>query len=105
MRAGFAEPVMDTERLTITYRDLDTLLGELKGSGSTNVALGRARGLRSRDSQRAARERFEATRANAVLPVTLEVVYGHAWATGTQRRPRGEQNFAIPISSIGRRQR
>ena len=105
MRAGFAEPVMDTERLTITYRDFASLLGELRGSGSTNVALGRGRGLGSRASQRAARERFEATRTNAVLPVTLEVVYGHAWATGAPKRPRGEQDFAVPVTSIGRRQR
>lgn len=105
MRAGFAEPVMDTERLTITYRALDTLLGELKGSGSTNVAFGRGRGLRSVASHRSARERYEATRANDVLPVTLEVVYGHAWGTGTPKQSRGDQTFAVPVASIGRRKR
>jgi malonyl-CoA O-methyltransferase len=106
MRAGFAEPVMDTERLTVTYRDLDTLLAELKGSGSTNLALGRSRGLRSVAAHRAARERYEATRTNAVLPVTLEVVYGHAWASGVAQRSRREGDaVAVPISSIGRRNR
>jgi len=104
MRAGFAEPVMDTERLTITYRDLDTLLGELKGSGSTNLARGRARGLRSGARHQAARSNYEAARDRSVLPVTLEVVYGHAWASGAMKTGRrADQPFAVPISSIGRR--
>jgi malonyl-CoA O-methyltransferase len=104
MRAGFAEPVMDTERLTITYRDLDTLLGELKGSGSTNVALGRSRGLRSRHRHQLATASYEATRCDSLLPVTLEVVYGHAWASGMTRRGRAtSRDFAIPVGSIGHR--
>jgi malonyl-CoA O-methyltransferase len=106
MRAGFAEPVMDTERLTITYRDLDTLLRELKGSGSTNVAHGRARGLRSSARDQVARSSYESTRTQSLLPVTLEVVYGHAWASGVAKRARrGDEPFAVPITSIGRRKR
>jgi malonyl-CoA O-methyltransferase len=106
MRAGFAEPVMDTERLTITYRDLDTLLGELQGSGSMNVAQGRARGLRSRARHEAARRSYESMRAQSLLPVMLEVVYGHAWASGAAKSARrGDEPLAVPISSIGRRKR
>jgi malonyl-CoA O-methyltransferase len=104
MRAGFAEPVMDTERLTITYRDLDSLLRELKGSGSMNLAEGRSRGLRSRDRDRTALERYESARQNSLLPVTLEVVYGHAWASEARRkRPSAGQPFTVPVGSIGRR--
>ncbi len=36
MRAGLAEPVMDTERLTVTYPHLDALLQELTAMGSSN---------------------------------------------------------------------
>lgn len=106
LRAGFAEPVMDTERLTITYRTVDQLLGELKGSGSTNVAAGRARGLRSRARHRHACDRYEAARQGSLLPITLEVVYGHAWGSERSRAPKtSAESFAVPISSIGRRQR
>ncbi len=45
MRAGLAEPVMDTERLTRNLPHLDALLKELAASGSTNLAHGRTRGL------------------------------------------------------------
>lgn len=103
MRAGFAEPVMDTERLTVTYRDLDSLLTELKGSGSTNLARGRARSLRSTRRHRLACQRFESGKKNHVLPVTLEVVYGHAWATDRTPIRARRDSFAIPVARIGRR--
>jgi malonyl-CoA O-methyltransferase len=103
MRAGFAEPVMDTERLTITYRSLDALLAELRRTGSTNIAHGRKRGLQSRVHHRQALARYEAARRESLVPVTLEVVYGHAWATGTRKTRDAAGEFAVPIRSIGRR--
>ena len=61
LRAGFAEPVMDAERLTVTYGDLTALLAEIRGSGARNIAQGRPRGLmgraRARSCDRAARTR------------------------------------------------
>jgi malonyl-CoA O-methyltransferase len=103
MRAGFAEPVMDTERLTITYQTVDALFAELQGTGSTNLAHGRTRGLTSSRRQRAAKERYESIPSEGRLPVTLEVVYGHAWSSGVQARKEGGE-FAIPVGRIGRRQ-
>ena len=102
IRAGFAEPVMDTERLTVTYRDLDALLRELKGSGSTNLALGRSRGLPSRRDHQRARAAYTAEIRNGVLPVTLEVVYGHAWAIEQRGRKQTGDIHKVPITSIGR---
>jgi malonyl-CoA O-methyltransferase len=105
LRAGFAEPVMDTERLTVTYRDLDSLFRELKGSGSTNLASGRPRALRSREREERARAAYPLLEANAVLPVTLEVIYGHAWASGSQSRRRADGVATVPVGAIGRLQR
>jgi len=104
MRAGFAEPVMDTERLTITYRDPETLLAELVGSGSANVAHGRRRGLVGRTARQRLVDACEAGRRDGVLPVTLEVVYGHAWVAERGRKlaaPAGETR--ISVRDIGRR--
>jgi malonyl-CoA O-methyltransferase len=97
LRAGFAEPVMDTERLTITYKNADSLLRELKGSGSTNRAAGRSRGLRSRHPE------FAST--NTVIPMTLEVVYGHAWASMPRNRSTRDGIFKVPVGSIGKTKR
>lgn len=106
MRAGFAEPVMDTERLTVTYRDPQTLLAELVGSGSANVAHGRRRGLVGRTARQRWIEAYEAARRDGVLPITLEVVYGHAWVAERGRKltaPDGETR--ISVRDIGRRGR
>jgi len=105
MRAGFAEPVMDTERLTVTYRGLDSLLRELKGSGSTNLAEGRRRTLSARGRLRRARSIYESSAVDGLLPVTLEVVYGHAWAIERPDATASREGVRIPISQIGRRQR
>jgi malonyl-CoA O-methyltransferase len=102
MRAGLAEPVMDAERLTVTYPDLDALLRELTASGSSNVAQGRARGLTTRSRLASLRKVIEPTMKQGALPISVEVVYGHAWA-GQMRRPKlpsGE--FRIPVSSLKR---
>jgi malonyl-CoA O-methyltransferase len=98
----FAEPVMDCERLTVTYAAVDDLMRDLKTLGAYNVTAGRARGLTGRrrlDAMRAAYERF---RADGRLPATYEVVYGHAWAP--MQRQVEEGVTAVPISAINRRQ-
>ena len=43
--AGFSDPVMDMEMITLTYTKLDDLFHDLRVSGSTNAALSRPRGL------------------------------------------------------------
>jgi malonyl-CoA O-methyltransferase len=104
LRAGFADPVMDTERLTITYPDVDALLRELADSGSGNVAMGRRRGLTGRIATAKFRERYESFRRDGRLPASLEVVYGHAWAVDRGRRPGAASGeMRIPVSSVTRR--
>ncbi|MBB6093111.1 malonyl-CoA O-methyltransferase [Povalibacter uvarum] len=104
VRTGFAEPVMDTERLTITYSNVETLFGELRRTGSTNQAQGRPRHLTGRSAGQRLREACDRALVENVLPVTLEIVYGHAWAGQTRRggaSDRGETR--VPVTSIGRR--
>ena len=105
MRAGFAEPVMDTERLTVTYKDWPALLSELRGSGSTNLAYGRPHGLSGRAAADRARQTLESLRRNNVLPITLELVYGHAWAGTLRKRGQPGGEVLIPLGALTRRQR
>jgi malonyl-CoA O-methyltransferase len=80
LRAGFADPVMDQEILTLTYSDLPSLLRDLRGVGVRNALAGRPRGLFGPRRLRAAAE-FYASRyaCQGRLPATWELVYGHAW--------------------------
>lgn len=79
VRSGFADPVMDMERLTLTYRDLTALLSELHASGGRTARAGRPPGLRGSAWRASLEERYGAFRAEGRLPVTCEIVYGHAW--------------------------
>jgi malonyl-CoA O-methyltransferase len=76
---GFADPVMDVERLTVTYPSPEALFSELRQSGSTCAAPGRRRGLTGRRTWRAVCEAYEKQRVEGRLPASFEVVYGHAW--------------------------
>jgi len=80
LQARWAEPVMDAERLTVTYRDLATLMLDLKHIGAHNVTRGRARGLTGKRRFQAFAAAYEQFRSDGVLPSTYEVVYGHAWS-------------------------
>jgi len=77
--AGFADPVMDAERLTLTYKDSAVMLRELKAVGGHNATLGRPRGLMGRERWRRMLEALERCRRDGRLPATYEVIYGHAW--------------------------
>jgi malonyl-CoA O-methyltransferase len=77
--AGFADPVMDMEYLTLTYADARSLMRELKAIGAHNVAAGRNRGLTGKRALKEIELRYETFRRDTRLPATFEVIYGHAW--------------------------
>ena len=79
VHAGFADPVMDMETLTVTYGDAIGLMRDLKAIGAHNVTAGRPRGMMGRQRWQRMLAALETTRRDGRLPATFEVVYGHAW--------------------------
>jgi len=77
--AGFADPVMDMERLTLTWASAEELLTELRSWGG-NVARGRFAGLRTPRWKRRLLEALSThlMRPDGRLGLTIELVYGHA---------------------------
>lgn len=69
--AGFAQPVMDMEMITLQYAQAGGVTADLRASGQTLARRDRARGLAGR-GLRAALERAGAS-------ASIEVIYGHAW--------------------------
>ncbi len=87
--AGFADPVMDMERMTLTYADAGALLRELKSLGATNATRGRPHGLMGRARWRKVLEALDAGKRDGRIPATFEVVYGHAWKGEPTRTAEG----------------
>ncbi len=88
-RAGFALPVSDVDRLTVTYGDLWGLIRDLRGMGETNVLAGTLRPLNRSILLRAASlysERYG--EADGRIPATFEIVNLAGWAPhASQPRP------------------
>ena len=103
LRAGFADPVMDVERYTLTYADVDTALRELKALGAQNALRGRALGLTGRARFARFREGYLSLGQEGRVPVTYEVVHGHAWVAEPRSSRQRGSTAAIPIESIRRR--
>lgn len=98
VRAGLRDPVLDVDRLAISYQDPSRLFADLTGTAARNVLDDRPRGL-------AGRERIETVTGRLFgrdgrLDAELELVYGHAFG-GRPMQARGP--IAIDPSSIGRR--
>lgn len=82
VRAGFADPVMDMERITLTYSSPAALLQDLRSLGR-NLHVQRFSGLRSRAwrTQLEAALRSQLADSSNVerLALSFEVIYGHAF--------------------------
>ncbi len=79
VKAGFADPVMDMEPITLTWPNPQAMLQELRTWGGT-VATGRFAGLRTprwRDRLHAELTQHLG-RPDGRLGLTVELVYGHA---------------------------
>ncbi len=89
-RAGFALPVADIDRLTVSYADPFALMRELRGMGESNILYARRRTpLRRATLLRAAeiyRQRFAA--ADGRVAASFQIIYLHAWAAhASQQKP------------------
>ena len=85
LRSGLAEPVMDVEAFTLTYKDVYALMRELKALGAHNVTTNRSRSLTGRGLLRTFEQAYEKYRVAGLLPASYEVVYGHAWAASDNK--------------------
>lgn len=81
VHSGFAEPVMDMERITLSYSGAQPMLQDLRLLGR-NLHVNRFAGLRSRAWHAKLCEAIEADvprSPDGRLLLTLEIVYGHAF--------------------------
>jgi malonyl-CoA O-methyltransferase len=87
---GFAEPVMDMERITLTFETPERLLQELRGLGR-NLHTQRFAGLRGRAWQ----NRLLQGLREAPLQLTFEIIYGHAFKPAPRLAMRPETVLSL----------
>ncbi len=75
--AGFAAPVVDIDRVEVTYPSLDALVGDLRAMGATNVLWARSRRALSRAALNVARTAFLNGQARAAEQI--EILHFAAW--------------------------
>ena len=100
VHAGFADPVMDMEYLTLTYADGEAMMRDLRAIGATNATVGRPRGLMGRDRWRRMLAALERMRRDGRIPATFEVIYGHARKVAPKKTAEG-----LPIVRLERQPR
>jgi malonyl-CoA O-methyltransferase len=97
VHSGFAEPVMDMERIVLTYSGAAALLADLRQLGR-NLQPARFQGLRGRAWQTRLHEALEANLPRTPegrLQLTFEIIYGHAFKPKPRLPVQSEQQVSV----------
>lgn len=98
VEAGFADPVMDQERIALTWRDAQRMLHDLYALGG-NLAPHRFAGLRTAGWRAHHLQALERLRGDdGLLRLSLELVYGHAFKPPARAAVKAETR--IPLDQM-----
>ncbi len=87
--AGFASPVMEMEKITLTYADVKAVMQDLRSIGAHNATAGRAPGMLGKAKWARIVSNYETLRRDGKLPATFEIIYGHAWKVPPRKMADG----------------
>ena len=105
VRSRFVGPVMDVEHFILTYRDVFSLMGDLKQIGANTLSQGRRHGFSARGRLKKMEQAYDGMRQGGMLPASYEVIYGHAWVPEQDSIPDVGGEVGIPVDQILRRGR
>jgi hypothetical protein len=77
--AGFTMPVVDVDRVRVSYEGLVRLVDDLRAMGSTNILASRSRRPLSRADRRAAIEAFASAQSDGRTTETFEILHFAGW--------------------------
>ena len=102
-RLHFSDPVVDREEMTVAYDDLNLFFDDLKSMNATNVHEARCCGLMTKNKWFKMMAEYEKFKTDDYFPVTLEVIYGHGWKVKLPEHNEFQDEVAIPINTIKRK--
>ena len=100
MNVGLLDPVLDSERMIIKYKDISSLERDLTHTGARNALTARENSLTGRKKYEKFSKKLFPCNSSEKLNIEMEIIYGHAWG----REPAPSQNeHVIDASNIMRR--
>lgn len=100
--ASLADPVLDVDRLSVSYASPAAIFEELTAAGARNSLANRTRTMVGKQRFAHMTESLSARSRDGRITVELELVYGHCWGTGG--RPR-DGEFRVAAEGIPLRRR
>lgn len=97
VNAGLRDPVLDVDRLTISYNSTDALLADLSAAGARNTLQDRARTLTGKGRFRGMLDSLDKAAVDGKITLELELVFGHCWGAGPKMDPA---NYRIDANRI-----
>jgi malonyl-CoA O-methyltransferase len=98
IQAGFAEPIMDMERIVLTYANPERLLQELAELGCNLHPL-RFSGLRTPRWRERLIAQLAAIKEDEqhgdCIPLTFEIIYGHAYRPAPKIKVASQSSFTL----------
>lgn len=100
--AGFAEPVFDVDLMTLEYKDVVSLMRDLKAIGVHNALIGRSKGLTGKDKFSRVLQAYEVFCREEIYPATYEVIYGVAFGPKDGQPVRSQEGeiATFPVDAI-----
>lgn len=92
LHAGFKDPVMDVERVTLKYKSFVSMMEEIKKAGLTNLLKDQLPGLTSRQHFADFKKHYAENFANHLH---LELVFSYAEGGGDKKEAPGEYTFSL----------
>lgn len=86
-QAGFVNPVVDIDRVPVSYASLDRLIDDLRRMGATNILSSRPRFM-SRAARATANRTFSSSGENDRTVETFEILHVAAWAAQDRMKSR-----------------
>ena len=102
-RAGFALPVAEVDRITVTYENAFKLMADLKGMGESNILTKRFRGLTSprlmMECARIYSEKFTDDRGR--ITATFDIIYLMGWSPHkSQQQPLKPGQGKVSLTEV-----
>lgn len=97
VNAGLQDPVLDVDRLTVSYTSSARLFRDLAASGARNALLQRRTTLTGKRRFAAMVAELEKPAAGGDIHLQLELVFGHCWGAGPKKDPT---NYLIDATEI-----